>query len=187
MTEADFTSPDDSFVRSSGADRLLEAEIVEAEIEAAEAEHDVERVLGEVQRLKAEATTLTSDLQRIQAEYVNYRKRVERDREAVREQAVAGALQELLPILDDVGRARAQGELEGVFRAVGESLENAVAKLGLEKFGAVDEAFDPMLHEALTREDREGVEEPTVVVVYQDGYRIFGRVIRPARVSVAGA
>jgi molecular chaperone GrpE len=91
----------------------------------------------------------TADLQRLQAEYANYRKRVERDRVAVREQALASVLGELLPVLDDIGRAREHGELTGGFKSVAESLEAAVAKLGLISYGEDGDPFDPNLHEAL--------------------------------------
>ncbi len=104
----------------------------------------------------------------------------------MRDRAVEAALAELLPILDDIGRARDHDELVGGFRSVGESLEATVARLGLDAFGAVGEPFDPTLHEALMREEREGVTEPTVVTVLQVGYEMNGRVVRPARVSVAG-
>ena len=93
---------------------------------------------------------------------------------------------ELLPVLDDIERAREHGELEGAFKSVGESLEGALAKMGLEKFGSAPEPFDPMVHEALTTESRDEVSEPTVVNVYQPGYRYASRVLRAARVAVAG-
>jgi molecular chaperone GrpE len=128
---------------------------------------------------------LTADLQRLSAEYANYRRRVERDRTAVRESAVAGVVSELLPILDDIGRAREHGELEGAFRAVGESLEQTVTRLGVERYAESGEAFDPTLHEALTAVPSPDVEHPTVHEVYQPGYRYAGRVIRAARVVVA--
>ena len=133
----------------------------------------------------AKVAEVTADLQRVHAEYANYRKRVDRDRELVRDQAVAVALGELLPVLDDVGRAREHGELEGAFKAVGEALEATVSRLGLERFGAVGDAFDPTLHEALTHEHRDDVDEPVCVAVYQPGYAFGGRVVRPARVGVA--
>lgn len=128
---------------------------------------------------------LTADLQRLQAEYQNYRKRVERDRQLVREQAVANALAELMPILDDVDRARAHGDLEGAFKSVGESLETAVARLGLERFGAAGEEFDPTVHEAIALEPSPDVTTHTTTAVHQVGYRFAGRVVRPAVVSVA--
>ncbi|SNS91792.1 molecular chaperone GrpE [Streptosporangium subroseum] len=127
----------------------------------------------------------TADLQRLQAEYSNYRKRVERDRAAVREQAVAGALVELLPVLDDIGRARDHGELTGGFAKVSESLEAATGKLGLTTFGTKGEPFDPTVHEALIHSYSPDVTEPTCVEILQPGYRIGERVLRPARVAVA--
>jgi molecular chaperone GrpE len=133
----------------------------------------------------AAVAEVTADLQRVHAEYANYRKRVERDRELVRDTAVAGTLAELLPVLDDVGRAREHGELEGAFRAVGEVLESTVARLGLERFGDVGDPFDPTVHEALTHTHSDDVDEPVCVAVYQPGYRYAGRVVRPARVGVA--
>ena len=141
---------------------------------------------GDVAGVEAKVAELTADLQRVHAEYANYRKRVERDRVAMQEMAVAGAINELLPVLDDIERAREHGELEGAFRTVGEAFEAALTKLGLERFGASGEEFDPTVHEALTSEENDAVSVPTVTTVYQPGYRFAGRVLRPARVAVAG-
>ena len=141
---------------------------------------------GDVAGVEAKVAELTADLQRVHAEYANYRKRVERDRVVMQEMAVAGAINELLPVLDDIERAREHGELEGAFRTVGEALESALTKLGLERFGASGEEFDPTVHEALTSEENDAVSIPTVTTVYQPGYRFAGRVLRPARVAVAG-
>jgi len=127
----------------------------------------------------------TADLQRLQAEYANYRKRVERDRLAVREQALANVLNELVPVLDDIGRAREHGELTGGFKSVAESLEAIAAKLGLTSFGEVGEPFDPTLHEALMHSFSPDVTEPTAVQILQPGYKVGERIIRPARVAVA--
>ncbi|MEV4579354.1 nucleotide exchange factor GrpE [Nonomuraea jabiensis] len=135
--------------------------------------------------LEAQLAERTADLQRLQAEYVNYRRRVERDRAAVREQAVAGALVELLPVLDDIGRARDHGELTGGFAKVAESLESALTKLGLSAFGQKGEPFDPTVHEALMHSYSSDVTEPTAIEVLQPGYRMGDRVLRPARVAVA--
>ncbi|TMR13711.1 nucleotide exchange factor GrpE [Nonomuraea turkmeniaca] len=135
--------------------------------------------------LAAQLAERTADLQRLQAEYVNYRRRVERDRAAVREQAVASALVELLPVLDDVGRARDHGELTGGFAKVAESLEAALTKLGLSSFGQKGEPFDPTVHEALMHSYSPDVTEPTAIEVLQPGYRMGDRVLRPARVAVA--
>jgi molecular chaperone GrpE len=137
----------------------------------------------------AQAATMlaerTADLQRLQAEYANYRKRVERDRLAVREQALANMLQGLLPVLDDIGRAREHGELTGGFKSVAESLEGIVIKLGLTAFGENGDPFDPTLHEALMHSYSADVTEPTAVQILQPGYKVGERIIRPARVAVA--
>ena len=127
----------------------------------------------------------TADLQRLSAEYANYRKRVERDRAAVREQALANVLYGLLPVLDDIGRAREHGELTGGFKSVAESLDTTVAKLGLERFGENGEPFDPKVHEALMHSYSNDVTEPTCVQILQPGYRVGERILRPARVAVA--
>ena len=127
----------------------------------------------------------TADLQRLQAEYANYRKRVERDRLAVREQALANVLNELVPVLDDIGRAREHGELTGGFKSVGESLEGIAFKLGLASFGEPGDPFDPTLHEALMHSYSADVTEPTAVQILQPGYKVGERIIRPARVAVA--
>jgi len=140
---------------------------------------------AEVAEDDAKVAELTDDLRRVHAEYANYRKRVERDRETAREATIGQVLSELLPVLDDVARAREHGELDGAFKSVGEALEGACARLGLEMFGVADEPFDPAVHEALTSETREGLEGPIVASVYQPGYRLAGRILRPARVAVA--
>ncbi|MFE1174348.1 nucleotide exchange factor GrpE [Streptomyces sp. NPDC058773] len=127
----------------------------------------------------------TADLQRLQAEYQNYRRRVERDRVTVKEIAAANLLSELLPTLDDIGRAREHGELVGGFKSVAESLETVVAKLGLQQFGKEGEPFDPTIHEALMHSYAPDVTETTCVAILQPGYRIGERTIRPARVAVA--
>jgi molecular chaperone GrpE len=140
---------------------------------------------NELQGVQAELAERTNDVQRLQAEFSNYKKRVERDRQVVKETAVAGALSELLPVLDDIGRAREHGELEGGFRQVGEAFEAVVAKLGLARFGAAGEVFDPNLHEALMSTTSPDVDEVTVAVLFRPGYRIGERVVRAAQVQVA--
>jgi molecular chaperone GrpE len=134
--------------------------------------------------LELQLAERTSDLQRLQAEYANYRRRVERDRAANREQAVAAVLTNFLPVLDDIGRAREHQELEGGFRSVGEALEQTVEKLGLTRFGDPGDPFDPTLHEAVTHAHSAEVTRPTCVQIFAPGYRIGDRVVRPARVGV---
>ncbi|MDX2543215.1 nucleotide exchange factor GrpE [Streptomyces sp. WI04-05B] len=127
----------------------------------------------------------TADLQRLQAEYQNYRRRVERDRIAVKEVAVASLLTELLPVLDNIARARDHGELVGGFKSVAESLESVAAKMGLQQFGKEGEPFDPTIHEALMHSYAPDVTETTCVAILQPGYRFGERNLRPARVAVA--
>ncbi|MGW1549445.1 nucleotide exchange factor GrpE [Streptomyces sp. NPDC002346] len=149
---------------------------------------DVNQTAGltaQLDQARSALTERTGDLQRLQAEYQNYRRRVERDRVTVKEIAVAGLLTELLPVLDDVGRAREHGELVGGFKSVAESLETVVAKLGLQQFGKEGEPFDPTIHEALMHSYAPDVTETTCVAILQPGYRIGERTIRPARVAVA--
>jgi len=126
----------------------------------------------------------TADLQRVQAEFANYRRRVERDRQAVAEQALASVLIGLLPVLDDIDRAREHGEVEGGFKLVADGLETTLNKLGLQRFGTAGEPFDPNVHEALTHALSADVTEPSCGQIYQPGYRVGERVLRPARVGV---
>jgi molecular chaperone GrpE len=129
------------------------------------------------------------DLQRLQAEYVNYRRRVERDRDVARDLAVASVLEALLPVLDDVHLARQHGDLEGgPFAAIAEKLEATLGRFGLMRYGEPGETFDPTVHEALMHtqaELAEGTTDTTVVQILQPGYRAGERVLRAARVAVA--
>ncbi|MDX2679462.1 nucleotide exchange factor GrpE [Streptomyces soliscabiei] len=159
-----------------------------ASAEGAAPAGDANQTAGLVAQLDQVRTALgerTADLQRLQAEYQNYRRRVERDRIAVKEIAIANLLTELLPVLDDIGRAREHGELLGGFKSVAESLETVAAKMGLQQFGKEGEPFDPTIHEALMHSYAPDVTETTCVAILQPGYRIGERTIRPARVAVA--
>ena len=127
---------------------------------------------------------LTADLQRLQAEYVNYKRRVDRDRDLVLQNAKFSILSALLPVLDDVDRAREHEELSGGFKAVAESLERIVAGEGLVKFGAAGDQFDPRLHEALMHSLSPHVATTTCDKVVQAGYQFGDRVVRPALVTV---
>ncbi|MER7730886.1 nucleotide exchange factor GrpE [Streptomyces erythrochromogenes] len=142
-------------------------------------------LLAQLDQARTALGERTADLQRLQAEYQNYRRRVERDRITVKEIAVASLLTELLPTLDDIGRAREHGELVGGFKSVAESLETVAAKMGLQQFGKEGEPFDPTVHEALMHSYAPDVTETTCVAILQPGYRIGERTIRPARVAVA--
>ena len=133
---------------------------------------------------KSAEEVLTEDLQRLQADYSNYRKRVDRDRAVAHELAVASVLNELLPIIDDLDRARTHGELEGGFKSVADQIENAVTKIGLVKFGEAGTPFDPQIHEALMHLTSSEVSEVTATEILQKGYKYKDRVLRPARVTV---
>jgi molecular chaperone GrpE len=135
------------------------------------------------------AADLTRDLQRLQAEYVNYKKRVDRDREMHRDLAVCNVVEALLPVLDDIYLARQHGDLEGgPFLAIADKLDATLTKIGVERFGQPGDTFDPNVHEALMHieaELAEGTVGTTVVQVLQPGYRMGERLIRVARVAVA--
>ena len=140
--------------------------------------------------LEQALTERTADLQRLQAEYVNYKRRVERDRELVRENATYAALVPVVDVLDTIDRARDSvesrgGALDEGFQAVAEQLEQAVSRAGLVKYGAPGDPFDPRFHEALSHigEDPE-VEVTTCKVIAKAGYRIGERVVRAAQVLV---
>ncbi|HVH93768.1 MAG TPA: nucleotide exchange factor GrpE [Nocardioidaceae bacterium] len=133
---------------------------------------------------RSAVAALTNDLQRLQAEYVNYKRRVDRDRQMVKENATFSVLSAMLPVLDDLDRAREHGELEGGFKAVADSLERIVAAQGLVKFGKPGDEFDPRFHEALMHGHSPDVTTTTCQTIVSAGYQIGDRVVRPARVTV---
>jgi molecular chaperone GrpE len=135
--------------------------------------------------LSAALAERTADLQRLQAEYINYKRRVDRDRDLVRKVAIEGVLKDFLNVLDDVRSAREHGELTGGFKAVADELERITTKYGLETYGEKGDPFDPHIHEALLHAHADGIDGPTCVEILQPGYRIGDRILRPARVAVA--
>jgi len=141
---------------------------------------------AELDLARQEAAERTADLQRVTAEYANYRKRVDRDRESVVTAAKASVVLELLTVLDDLDRARAHGDLVGSFGAVADRLTGSLTKLGLSRLGAVGDAFDPAVHEAVQFETSTEVTEPTVTAVFRSGYTLGDRLVRPAVVVVTG-
>ena len=150
-------------------------------------ENTTEEVVEEVVEPGQEAdpvATLTADLQRLQAEYANYRKRVERDRAVAHESAIGAVLTELLALLDDVDRAEQHGELTGGFKAVADQLNSITSRIGLEKYGTAGEAFDPQIHEALMHDESAEVAVATATKILQPGYKYKERILRPARVAV---
>ena len=169
---------EDDLEAQEAAEEILEGILEEppaADQQAGQPQADAEARLAE----------RTADLQRLQAEYANYRKRVDRDRAAVREQAVAGTLAGLLPVLDAIDQAREHGELSGGFKSVADTLQAALGRLGLVVYGEKGDPFDPKIHEALTHTYSPDVAEDTCVEILQPGYKVGDRILRPARVAVA--
>jgi len=146
-----------------------------------------EEVIGDLQSeaVEGDLAVLTADLQRLQAEYINYRKRVERDRAVAHEMAVSAVLTELLPILDDIDRAREHGELQGGFKSIADQLVSVTTRIGLQSFGDAGSSFDTQIHEALMHSTSSEVTEPTATAILQPGYKYKERILRPARVAVA--
>jgi molecular chaperone GrpE len=140
---------------------------------------------AELESLRGELDERTHDLQRVTAEYANYRKRVDRDRGAAAEQTTGAVLTALLPVLDDIDRAREHGDLVGPFASVAEQLTAVAGKLGLVAFGEKGDAFDPNRHEAVAHQTSPDVTEPTCIEVMRRGYSLGERLLRPAMVAVA--
>ncbi|TCP57243.1 molecular chaperone GrpE [Tamaricihabitans halophyticus] len=138
----------------------------------------------ELTALKQELAERTADVKRVQAEFANYRKRVDRDRDSVIEGAKASLAGELLPLLDDLERAEAHGDLTGPFKAIADKLVAALEKEGLASYGAEGDEFDPAVHEAVQHATSSEVDGPTVTTVLRKGYRIGDKVLRNAMVAV---
>ena len=165
------------------SENLETAETTEALTEVIEAVQETVEEAAPVQETDPVAA-LTADLQRLQAEYANYRKRVERDRAVAHEMAIGSVLTELLAILDDVDRAASHNELTGGFKAVADQMAAITNRFGLEKYGTEGDAFDPQIHEALLHDTSADVSVPTASKILQPGYKYKERILRPARVAV---
>nr|WP_245695871.1 nucleotide exchange factor GrpE [Actinopolyspora saharensis] len=157
-----------------------EAEAVENAAETADEESGSDTET----QLRRQVDELTADVKRVQAEYANYRKRVERDRDSVINNAKASIAESLLTVLDDLERADSHGDLTGPFKAVSDKLTSALTEAGLEGFGQEGEEFDPSVHEAVQHDTSPEVDGPTVTTVLRRGYRFGDRVLRPAMVGV---
>lgn len=151
---------------------------VEAAVSSREAELDA---------LQSQLDERTGDLQRISAEYSNYRRRVERDRQLASDIAKGQVVTQLLTVLDDIERAQEHGDLSGAFKAVADKVVAALQGQGLESFGAIGDVFDPGVHEAVQHSTSPEVDKPTVTAVLRRGYRFGERVLRPAMVAVTDA
>ncbi|MEU4621073.1 nucleotide exchange factor GrpE [Actinoplanes sp. NPDC023801] len=176
---AEETPAEEQARKRAGAHRAPE------EDEAPVAEDAKPGLGAELEALRNELEERTHDLQRVSAEYANYRKRVDRDRGAAAEQTTGKVLTDLLPILDDIDRAREHGDLVGPFASVAEQLTVVTGKLGLAAFGEKGDPFDPNRHEAVAHQTSADVDEPTCVEVMRRGYTLGERLLRPAMVAVA--
>ncbi|NHU85030.1 nucleotide exchange factor GrpE [Kocuria sp. JC486] len=126
------------------------------------------------------------DLRRLQAEFLNYKNRTDRERTQLRDHVVGEVLGSLLPVFDDIDAARAAGDLaDGPFAAIATKLESLLDKQGLERIGEIGEAFDPNVHEAVLQQPAEGVEADHISMVLRSGFRVGTRVVRAAQVAVA--
>jgi molecular chaperone GrpE len=127
----------------------------------------------------------TADLQRLQAEYANYRRRSDRERQAAGEVAIGRVLADFLPVLDDIDRARQHGDLTGGLKSIADRLDGIFGKLGLVAFGEIGDPFDPTVHEAVMHDVSADVTEPTCTTVMRPGYKHNDRLLRPAMVGVS--
>ncbi|MGY1610296.1 MULTISPECIES: nucleotide exchange factor GrpE [unclassified Geodermatophilus] len=137
---------------------------------------------GDLSRQLAERT---EDLQRVTAEYANYRRRVDRDRALVVDQAAERFAAQLFPIVDDIERARDHGDLTGAFKVVADRVLGLLDGLGVEAFGVAGDPFDPALHEAVLHDTSDDVSVPTATTVLRQGFRRGDRVLRTAMVAVS--
>jgi molecular chaperone GrpE len=163
----------DDQIKTEPNDVLIESQESEPVVIEAAPEQEIDPVAA-----------LTADLQRLQAEYANYRKRVERDRAVSHELAIGAVLTELLATLDDIDRAADHNELSGGFKAVADQLAAITTRFGLEKYGTEGEPFDPQIHEALLHDTSADVAVATASKILQPGYKYKERILRPARVAV---
>lgn len=136
-------------------------------------------------QLQEQVDERTADVQRIQAEYANYRKRMDRDRVAIAEAATGAVVVALLPVLDDVDRAREHGDVTGALKSVADQLDAVMSRLGVEAIGVVGDPFDPTVHEAVTHGQSDEVETSTCTLIMRRGYRLGERLLRPALVGVS--
>jgi molecular chaperone GrpE len=194
------TGPTEPKVDETAADAVV-AEVITGDVVTEEPKVETETKTGtkhdgkagkdkgglgaELEALRSELDERLRDLQRISAEYANYRRRVERDRSAVVEQSTALVISALLPVLDDLDRAREHDDLVGPAAAMAEQLSAALAKFGLTGFGEAGDRFDPTRHEAVAHQTSDEVTEPTCVTVMRRGYLLGDRLLRAALVAVA--
>lgn len=144
----------------------------------------LEDAVTQLDQARTQIASLTDQVQRVQADFVNFRRRVERDQHVASELTVVAIIEALIPLLDDIDSARSHEEITGPFAAIVEKLEASLSRFGWQRYGGSGEVFDPNVHEALTHQHSDDVPEPTVSQVYQAGHRIGERIVRAARVGV---
>ncbi|QHC59939.1 nucleotide exchange factor GrpE [Rathayibacter sp. VKM Ac-2760] len=166
------------------AEGLIEAEGPDVETTLSDADLSFLSGQSDAETLAAEHL---ADLQRVTAEYANYRKRTESNRQVDKERAIGDAVKVILPVLDDIDRAEKHGDLAegGPFTAIAQKLRGGIEKLGLVKTGAVGDLFDPNIHEAIFQQPTPGAETSTVADVVESGYYLGGSLLRAAKVVVA--
>ena len=150
-----------------------------------DADHDKDGSLTPLGRAKKEAAEYLEALQRERAEFINYRNRMNKEREQSRQYGIVDVLTSLLPALDDIDRIREHGQMDDSFKAVATKIDKTFAKFGVEKFGEKGEDFDPTKHEAVLQKPDPEAQKETVDTVVEAGYRIGDRVVRAARVVVS--
>lgn len=183
--DADEVTPEAESTDSPQADAPEEA--IDAEVIDVDDELTVDDILNAANaEIDDPSAEHLADLKRVTAEYANYRKRTEANREVERERAIGSAVAVLLPVLDDLDRAEKHGDLvaETPFAAIAAKLRGSIAKLGLEPFGTVGEAFDPQRHEAIFQQPSPDVEVDTVADVVETGYTLGSTQLRAAKVVV---
>ncbi|MET8519344.1 nucleotide exchange factor GrpE [Nocardioides sp. NBC_00163] len=188
--EGDALDSDDAADAASDEDGSAEeaedkADEADDEEDVIEDDSEVDFMGDAADEVDKRVAELTTDLQRLQAEYVNYKRRVDRDRELVSQNATYKVLAPIVEVLDTIDRAREHDEVDGGFKAVADQLEKIVTNLGLKKFGEPGDVFDPNRHEALSHMGTDPeVEETSVKLVAKAGYMIGDRVVRAAQVLV---
>lgn len=170
---------------AEAADGLVEAE--GPDVETSFTDEDLAFLAGEPELAENDpAAEILADLKRVQAEFANYRKRIERDREANREGNIAEVVKSMLPVLDDLSLAEAHGDLsDGPMAVIVQKLRASLDKFGLIVIGEKGDVFDPHLHEALVQLPTPGVTVNTIADVIAPGYKLGERLLRPAKVAVA--
>lgn len=173
---------------ADGDEQFIAAEGPDVETSLSDADHAFLNGVGELPdgTPGPGANEHLADLKRVTAEYANYRRRTERERDAIRDRATGDAARAILPVLDDLDRAEAHGDLAegGPLTAIAQKLRGAVAKLGIEPFGEQGELFDPHQHDAIFQRESPDVQKPTVSDVVERGYRIGDTTLRVAKVVV---